>query len=279
MIIRNNWFKTLSIIFLTLFITIQLMAQSDEYEVRNALEKVEKGQTAEVRKELPELVAKYPNSSATLYLQGRLATDGIEAVKFYQGVVDNFPKSEWADDALYRIYQYYYSLGLYRTADLKMQQMKKDYPNSTYITGKPEEKIPTVEEKKVNLPEKEITPPPAELIDSSEAVSKQEESPAKIKQDVAEIKKPEIKPEEKNIIQKSEFTVQAGAYSTSKNAEKQKNYFDDLGYKVEIVNKVRNGRNLFLVWIGSFRTMEEARSIVRELKSKYKIDSMIVERY
>ncbi|MBI5476618.1 MAG: SPOR domain-containing protein [Ignavibacteriales bacterium] len=274
-----NNLMVLTVIVFSLLFSKQIYAQSDEQELTIALDKVERGKSDEVRKDLPELVAKYPNNASTLYLQGRLATDGIEAVKFYQGVVDNFPKSEWADDALYRIYQYYYSLGLYRTADLKMQQMKKDYPNSAYLTGKTEEKIPIAEEKKVNLPAKEISPVATESHDTIQATAAQEEFPNKTKQDAAENKEPEANTEERNVFQKSEFTVQAGAYSTSKNAEKQKNYFDDLGYKVEIVNKVRNGRNLFLVWIGNFKTMEEARSIVREIKSKYKIDSMIVERY
>ncbi|MBI5022179.1 MAG: SPOR domain-containing protein [Ignavibacteriales bacterium] len=267
------------VILLTILIPTGLIAQSDDAELNSALEKIDKGLSAEVRKDLPNLVARYPNNAAALYLQGRLATDGIEAVKFYQGVIDNFPKSEWADDALYRTYQYYYSLGLYRTAELKLQQLKKEYPNSQYVTGKPDENIPIIEEKKVNLPNKEIAPPPAGSSDTIEVVTKEEEPPTKIKQEDVAIKEPEIKTEERSIVQKSEFTVQAGAYSTNANANKQRKFFDDLGYSVEVVNKVRNGKNLFLVWVGSYRTMEEAREIVKEIKSKYKIESMIVERY
>ncbi|MBA4312099.1 MAG: hypothetical protein C0417_05675 [Chlorobiaceae bacterium] len=247
---------------LMILFPIALIAQSDDADIKIALEKIDKGLSAEVRKELPNLVSRYPNNAAALYLQGRLATDGIEAVKFYQGVVDNFPKSEWADDALYRTYQYYYSLGLYRTADLKLQQLKKDYPNSQYVTGKPEAIIPPVEEKMVNLPKKEIVP--VESTDTMETVYYMDSA----------------KTEENKISEATKsFTVQAGAYATNANADKQRKFFDDLGYSVEIVNKVRNGKNLFLVWVGSFRTMEEAREIVREIKSKYKIDSMIVERY
>jgi cell division septation protein DedD len=247
---------------LILLFPISLIAQSDDTEIKVALEKIDKGLSAEVRKELPNLVSRYPNNAAALYLQGRLATDGIEAVKFYQGVVDNFPKSEWADDALYRTYQYYYSLGLYRTADLKLQQLKKEYPNSQYVTGKPEVNIPPVEEKMVNLPKKEIMPEITDTIDAEPSADEPEQLA------------------QKPISESNKFfTVQAGAYSTNANAAKQKKYFDDLGYKVEIVNKVRNGKNLFLVWVGSFGTMEEAREIVREIKSKYKIESMIVERY
>ena len=253
---------TLLAIVLTSLLTVRsslLLAQSNDNEVRIAIEKLDQGQTEEIRKQLPDLVSKYQNTPGVMFLQGRLATDGIEAVKFYQGVVDNFPKSEWADGALYRIYQYYYSLGLYRTADLKLQQLKKDYPNSSYITGNSETKQPEQEEKPVKLPEKEV-----------------------VAVDTPEVSKPEPKQDQLQIVPSSSgkpYTVQAGAFTTIANAEKRKVFFDDLGYPVEITNKIRNGRNLYLVWVGSFKTVEDARSIVREIKRKYKLDSMIVERY
>ncbi|MDI6765213.1 MAG: SPOR domain-containing protein [Bacteroidota bacterium] len=241
-----------------------LLAQSREEEIRDAIEKVDKGQSEEVRKILPDLVSKYQNEPGILYLQGRLATDGIEAVKFYQGTVDNFSKSEWADDALYRIHQYYYSLGLYRTADLKMQQLKKEYPNSPYVTGKPEPIIPPQEEMPVKLPEKEV------ITTETQEIPQTIEPPPS--------KQPTQTPTLPVSVSEP-YTVQVGAYSTIVNAEKQKKYFDDLGYKVEITNKIRNGRNMYLVWVGSFSTIEEARDMVKEIKKKYKLDSMIVERY
>jgi cell division septation protein DedD len=233
-----------------------MIAQNVDEEVRIAISKLENGKTAEVKKQLPELIYKYPNTAGVMYLQGRLSSDGIEAVKFYQGVVDNFPESEWADDALYRIYQYYYSLGLYRTADLKLQQLKKEYPNSEYLTKKTETKQPEVEEKPLNLPKKEIVLPDTENIQMQEKQN-----------------------EPKTITSTEPYTVQVGAFSTIVNANKQKKFFDDLGYKVEITNKIRNGRNLYLVWVGSFKTIEEARAMVKEIKKKFKIDSLIIERY
>jgi len=236
---------------LFLAVSANLLAQTAEEEITSAIAKVEKGQYDEVRKQLPDLISKYQNNAGIMYLQGRLATDGIEAVKFYQSVVDNFPKSQWAEDALYRAYQYYYSLGLYRTAELKMQQLKKDYPDSPHLKGREEAKLPTQEEKPVNLPTKE-----AVSADTQAAASPAKQAPA---------------PEP--------YALQVGAFSTSANADKQKSYFEDLGYTVEVVNKIRGGRSLYLVWVGSFKTADEALRSGREIKTKYKIDSIIVERY
>jgi septal ring-binding cell division protein DamX len=78
---------------------------------------VERGQGAMVEGELQQLMTTYQNNPGVMYLQGVLTTDGTEAAKIYQSIVDNFPKSEWADDALYRLYQYYASVGLYKTAE------------------------------------------------------------------------------------------------------------------------------------------------------------------
>jgi tetratricopeptide (TPR) repeat protein len=106
--------------------------QSGEPDIQKRLELIEKGQSEQVKGELQALLTNYQNNPGVMYLQGVLTTDGTEAVKIYQSIVDNFPKSEWADDALYKLYQYYYSIGLYKTADQKIAQLKQDYPFSAY---------------------------------------------------------------------------------------------------------------------------------------------------
>lgn len=109
--------------------------QSGEPDIQKRLELIEKGQSDQVKGELQALLTNYQNNPGVMYLQGVLTTDGTEAVKIFQSIVDNFPKSEWADDALYKLYQYYYSIGLYKTADQKLAQLKQDYPYSAYAVG------------------------------------------------------------------------------------------------------------------------------------------------
>jgi hypothetical protein len=227
-------------------------------EIKDNILKVDRGQVDDVKKILPDLIAKYQNTPGILYLQGRLASDGIEGVKFYQSVVDNFPKSEYADDALYRIYQYYYAIGLYKTADLKFSQLKKDFPNSPHLTGKPNITIPREEEPAVNLSKKDTLAADTQKIAESQPVSPPPATPPVIT---------------------TSYTLQVGAFSTVSNAEKQKNFFDDLGYTTEITNKVRSGRSLYLVWVGNFKSAGEAMQLSKEIKSKYKITGIVVEKY
>ena len=131
--------KTMSIVIMALcfWISIPAFGQSSGPDIQKRLEMIEKGQVDQVKAELPTLLTNYQNNPGVMYLQGVLTTDGTEAAKIFQSIVDNFPKSEWADDALYKLYQYYYSIGLYKTADQKMAQLKQDYPYSAYATDQP----------------------------------------------------------------------------------------------------------------------------------------------
>jgi len=227
-------------------------AQTTDDRVKSAISMIEKGQTEEAKKIATDLMAKQPNNPGVLYLQGRLATNGTEAMKDYQSIVDNFPKSEWADDALYSISQYYYSLGLYKTADLKLQQLRKEYPASPFLASAHPAPVMKASEESVNLPTKQIV-----------AVPDSPKTPAELQVDESP----------------GPYILQVGAYSTAANAEKQKAFFENLGMTVEITNKVRGGRSLYLVWVGGYRTTGEAKAAAKEIKQKHKTDSIVVERY
>jgi cell division protein FtsN len=169
-----------------------------------------------------------------LYLQGLTTTEGAEAVRIYQSIVDNFPASEWADDALYKVYQFYYSLGLYRTAEIKMAQLRKSYPGSTYLTGTSAADTQQLPEDSASAATPVAAPAPAE-----------------------------------------QYTLQVGAYTTAANAERQKSFFESQGYAVEVINKVKEGRSLFLVLVGTYASADEARSDGTEIKKKHNVDCIV----
>lgn len=234
-----------------------MLAQSQDVDslIVSSIKMLEEGKADQVKAELPSLMSKYQNHPGIMYLQGRLALNGAEAAKYYQSVVDNFPKSEWADDALYRVYLYYASLGLARTAELKLQQLRKDYPHSPYLREKPpvvqtpEEKEPTV-----------IIPPPVVPPESTETSKKDGETKAS------------------STMESGLYAIQVGAFSSLDNATKLKSFFEELSYPVEVQNKVRGGQSLYLVWVGHFSTADEAKRFAAEVKSKHKIESIVISR-
>ncbi len=233
-------FSKLLIAVLLLLNHASLLAQAgNEPDIRRRLEMIERGQGDAVRAELPSLMTNYQNNPGVMYLQGVLTTDGAEAAKIYQSIVDNFPKSEWGDDALYKLYQYYYSIGLYKTADQKLQQLKEEYPFSAYATEQP-----ASHEQKSIPKEKPIT-------------LKQKNTVQKFA---------------------TGFTVQVGAFSTLPNANELKEKFEKEGYSANIFTIVSNGKKMHKVWVGEFQTYDEAKRSAVEIKKKFNLSSIVVSR-
>ena len=231
----------LSALVLTIALSFAAIAQSQgtgEPDILKRLELIEKGQADVIRAELPTLMTNFQNHPGVLYLQGVLTTDGSEAAKIFQSIVDNFPKSEWADDALYKLYQYYYSVGLYKTADQKMEQLKRDYPFSTYAT-----------DQKVSE-EPKVTPPP--------------ETPAKVSQP--------NKGKKSTVV----YTVQAGTFRELQNAEELKSRFERDGYASHIFTIVNSGKKFHKVWVGEFTTQDEAKRFSGEIRKKYHLETIVV---
>ncbi len=234
------------------------VAQTGAPDIQQLVDLVNRGQGDVVKAELPSLLTRYPNNPGILYVQALLTSEGAEAVRMYQSIVDNFPKSEWADDALYKVYQFYYSLGLYRTAELKMAQLKREYPSSKYITSSagPEAVKPAAEAQKPQQ-KPAATPPPAKPTAAPAAPA---ESPAQ------------------QAGETGLFSLQVGAYTALTNADRQKKYFEERGYTAEVISRVRDGRSMYVVLVGAYRTYDEAKARAAEIKQRLNIDSFVLSR-
>ncbi len=104
-----------------------------EKDIVPYLKLIESGQRDSVQKVLPDLQKSFPDDPSVLYLQGVLTENGQDAVPVFNRIIADFPKSKYADASLYRLYSYYYSLGLYKTASVFLDKLKKSYPESPYI--------------------------------------------------------------------------------------------------------------------------------------------------
>lgn len=218
-------------------------------DVRKYIAMIDQGKTDEVKAELPALLSQYPNDPGVLYLEGLTTTDGAEAVRVYQSIVDNFPKSEWADEALFKVYQFYYSLGLYRTAEMKMAQLRKDYPQSPFAREGGEA---------AEMPKPDTAAPPV----AGKPADTTSAAPVPAVQGVPPLR----------------YVLQVGAYTVQVNAEKQKLFFEDLGYPVEVLSSMKQGRSLFLVLVGNFSSYDEAKAKGSDIKKKYNISSFVISR-
>lgn len=230
--------------------SLPLFAQLSEQDVRNRLELIHAGKAEQVRAELPTLLRQYPNDPGVMYIDASVTTNGDQAVKKYQSIVDQYPQSEWADDALYKVYQYYYAVGLYKTADAKMSLLNERYPESIYAKreAKPEEMIsPSVVEKQETKTEQPATLP--------------KEEPATAPATAGQ------------------YTVQVAVFSQeSTSVREAERYSAVVGTTAVVFPKQSGGRTVYAIGFEGFATEQTARDFGAALKSKFNIESFIVKR-
>ena len=246
MILRN--FKVYTFLTFILFLNpIDLCAQ--DVDIVPYLKQIENGNVDEVKNQIPDLKEKYPNSPSIMFLDGVLTENGQKAVVIYQNIVDKYPASKYADAALYRLYSYYYALGLYESAKEKLDQLISKYPASPYIKIAKQNQLPV-----------------------SPEIS-QEESDTK--EDSVESPPPPPPVEQHN--QDYKFTIQAGAFSNSENAGTLKSNFDKAGIFSEIKEKQVAGTVFHVVYVGRFMTREEADNFLVTINDKFSLNGRVTE--
>ncbi len=229
-------------ILLFLFWATTIIAQN--FSIVEYLKKVESGQAENVRQELPILLKEHPNDPSVIFLDAVLTEEGETALEKYKKLYNEYPQSQFADAALYRIFSYYFALGFYKKAEEYLNKLKDNYPSSPYIKAADR-----------SIPEEEI--------DNSLTLDEKEE----IKQ---------VAPSTKTGSSESlKYTVQAGAFLNYKNAERLKKNFQKAGYYSSIYPKEVGGSILNVVVVGKFKTEAEASAFLPKLKSQYKLNGRV----
>ena len=230
------------IYFSLLFSALSINLTAQDLNIVPYLQQIENGKADEVRYELIGLKEKYPNDPSVMFLEGVLTENGQKAVVIYQKVVNDYPDSKYADAALYRIYSYYYALGLYESATEKLNKLIADYPKSPYIKIAKQNQLP------VNP---EIT---------------QEEETDTTQQKNEDIKGTDYK-----------FTIQAGAFSNKENAKSLQLKFEKSGIFSEIKDKLVAGTTFHVVYVGKFVTENDAESFLSTINDKFELSGRVIQ--
>ncbi len=228
--------------FALLFSALSININAQDVNIVPYLQQIENGKADEVRNELIGLKEKYSDDPSVMFLEGVLTENGQKAVVIYQKVVDEYPDSKYADAALYRIYSYYYALGLYEAATEKLNKLITDYPNSPYIKIAKQNQLP------VNP---EIT---------------QEDDT-----DVTQQKKEDV------VGADYKFTIQAGAFSKIENAESLQLKFEKSGIFSEIKDKLVAGTTFHVVYVGKFVTENDAESFLKTINDKFELSGRVIQ--
>jgi len=283
--------RSLLVVIMLVSAASTVLAQINAADIRQMVAQVNAGNDEAVREQLPSLLSTYPNNPGVLYLQALLTREGADAVRTYQSIVDNFPQSEWADDALFKVYQFYYALGLYRTAELKLNQLRTSYPSSPFVAAAAAD-VPDVSTLEPAPPTQAPGTGSAKApqVESGKPSTKAAEQPAqqprqkpaepvrekpKTTPSVSPAEPPPVHPEAAIQVR---FSLQVGAFTQQANAESEKARFEAQGYSAELMSKVRDTRSLFIVLIGDYGTYEEAKAASILVKKKMGVDAIVISR-
>ena len=220
---------------------------AQEADIVPLLKKIENGQKEEAQAKLPDLIKEYPNSSNVLFLKAVLMENGQQAVAIYNELLKKYPNSKYADASLYRIYSYYYALGMYSAAKSFLNKLKKDYPGSPYID---------IAQKNVPSKDKILVKDKTLLSDS-----------VKVTKHITDN-------ENSNEIF---YTIQAGAFTVLANSQALKKNFDDAGYYSIIEDKNVGGTVFHVVYVGKYLNEDDAKKFLQVINLKYNLNGRIVK--
>ena len=179
-----------------------------------------------------------------MFLNGVLTENGQKALVIYENIVDRFPDSKYADAALYRIYSYYYALGLYELANKKLSILINNYPASPYIN-----------------------------------IAKQNQvlfNPEIEKEDITDHQDEEQQASNEFYSDYYKYTIQAGAFSNGENAQSLKENFEQSGIFSEIEEKQVAGTTFHVVYVGRFVTDNEAESFLKTINTQFNLKGRVV---
>lgn len=208
------------------------------------LKQIESGKADEVKNELTDLKERYPESPSVMFLNGVLTENGQKALVIYENIVNRFPDSKYADASLYRIYSYYYALGLYESANKKLSILINNYPASPYINIAKQNQIlfnPEIEQEDIVVQTEEDQQTVTEFYDDY-----------------------------------YKYTIQAGAFSNGENAQSLKENFEQSGFYSEIQEKQVAGTTFHVVYVGRFVTDNEAENFLKTVNTQFNLKGRVV---
>lgn len=241
--------KMKKIILIFVILSVALCAQNNqEYtDISSYLKQIEKGQIEKIRKEINILIKEKNSDPNLIFLDAVITPDGQIALDKYNRIVNEFPHSEYADASLYRVYAYYYAVGLYSKSNEYSNLLKREYADSPYIKNCIY----------VNIPQK------------TENSSKEKTNPANEKDE-----KRFVKNDQELLNNNKNFTIQLGAFSSKENAQKIIVKAKEAGYKCN--SAVKN--KLTVITINYITNENESEDIIiQKINKKLGVTAKILK--
>ena len=261
--------KTMHRILNTLVILCVLASAGMAQSITDVADLIRQGRMEEARSFIHNLDRNAEDPEAVLFLRGMVASNGESAVDFYNQLLRDFAGSRFADDALLRLAQIKYAQGLYRSSNNHFLRLIREFPRSPhqqtvhYWVGLCYLNTDQADSASVYLRYTIDDFSRTDLTDLSG-------------EELRNLEKQTTSDDEETAEPSLRYAVQVGAFANQTNALLRKSYFEQRGHHVDLRTKVREGQTLYLVWVGSFGSREDAYRFGEELKRKYGVRYTLV---
>lgn len=235
-----------SILLLLLLLPFFAICQSEK--IKDYLKMIDEGKVTEVKLVLPDLLAEYPNDPAVQFLHASVLEDASKAVEIYEKIIRTYPQSEYADECYWRIIQYYALKGEVERAVRELENYKKAFPNSLYITPASDLVRTAINIAKYN---------PSRLKSNKKVETSKDGSPEPSKETT---KEPTKEPPKIETPKKGTFGLQVGLYSTIESAKAEVERFKTMRLRADIITKQIDNITMYAVVIGDYPTREKAEA-------------------
>ncbi len=270
------------------FITICLSFLRSQDHIDVLIQDVLHGSRDSAEKVLPTIELEYPNNPSVMYLKGLLETDGEQAKAIFSNLYNIHPTSDYGDDAVMKVAEYYYVAGLYVQAADWLKKMPiyysrsehieravKLFLNSLIVSGLKDTAIFYSRVFERQFPQLDVDGKINDLLQDFEKSNQQKED---AKEQTSNSVEPESISTKQNYTNGSVgiYSLQSGAYSVRENAEFQKTNLIIAGFSARVIELHRNNRVLYAVRIGYYNSKNDAGIIGSQIKSKLYIDTIVV---
>jgi hypothetical protein len=257
----------------------QLCAQ-EHVEIEAALRVMQLGDQPKAETLAAPLIQKHPDDPAVLYLQAAITSKASAAIQLYQRIWSDAPASSWADDAVYRLYQYSIAVGAYQTADRYRERLRARWPDSPYLS-RTLTASDAVQGTGVSERQQKSLGAGGSTTGFPEGPATQTGGGAVAVNAVGSETSKVIHGEGPAVSTSSlyeRYAIQAGIYPARKDARRRESELSDAGYTVEVLQRTSGSAELFCVVIGHFDTEEQARAFRKKLKAQTGIDGKVITR-
>ena len=245
---------------------------------------------------LPMMEQRYPNNPSLMYLKGLLENNGEEAMIIFSKLYNTHPTSQYGDDAVMKVAEYYYAAGMYVKAANWLKKMPiyysrsehieravKLFLNSLIVSGHKDTAIFYSRVFERQFPSLDVDGKINDLLRDFEKSDQEKKS---AKEFAPNFPKPEVAPveivDEIQIVKDDAniasgiFSLQTGAYSVMDNAESQKINLIISGFSARIDELYNSNTTLYAVRIGHYDNRQDAQNVGAQIKTRLGINTIVI---